>query len=190
MDACFTAFDKDCDGFLSIEEFELICRALFRNDRGKIYGLDEKQLVEIYQIFDFKGDGKLDREEFEVRTQSPLYITNQLYIHSGTKQQLQLDTLDGTTRFIQCEKHKLSLISNVKSHAAGQERENSHASPISVVQKKKRQINTTFFTFFQIRFFCLIISFYFMLFHHHHKKGFACSSRRCRKPRLYIYNRY
>ncbi|XP_043275082.1 uncharacterized protein Naam [Venturia canescens] len=66
MDACFTAFDKDCDGFLSIDEFELICRALFRNDRGKIYGLEEKQLVEIYQIFDFKCDGKLDREEFEI----------------------------------------------------------------------------------------------------------------------------
>lgn len=67
MDACFTAFDKDNDGFLSINEFELICRALFRNDRGKIYGLEDRQLGEIYNIFDLKGDGKLDRQEFEVR---------------------------------------------------------------------------------------------------------------------------
>lgn len=66
MDACFTAFDKDEDGFLSILEFDLICRALFRNDRGKIYGLEEDQLREIYNIFDTKEDGLIDREEFEV----------------------------------------------------------------------------------------------------------------------------
>ncbi|KMQ95509.1 pyrazinamidase nicotinamidase [Lasius niger] len=66
MDACFNAFDKDGDGFLSITEFDLICRALFRNDRGKIYGLEEDQLREVYSIFDFKGDGMIDKEEFEV----------------------------------------------------------------------------------------------------------------------------
>ncbi|XP_071569060.1 uncharacterized protein Naam [Temnothorax nylanderi] len=66
MDACFNAFDKDRDGFLSISEFDLICRALFRNDRGKIYGLEEDQLREVYSIFDLKGDGLIDREEFEV----------------------------------------------------------------------------------------------------------------------------
>lgn len=66
MDACFTAFDKDEDGFLSLSEFELICRALFRNDRGKIYGLEENQLNEIYSIFDTNGDGFIDRQEFEV----------------------------------------------------------------------------------------------------------------------------
>ncbi|XP_018361796.1 PREDICTED: uncharacterized protein LOC108760379 isoform X2 [Trachymyrmex cornetzi] len=66
MDACFNAFDKDGDGFLSISEFDLICRALFRNDRGKIYGLEEDQLREVYSIFDLKGDGLIDREEFEV----------------------------------------------------------------------------------------------------------------------------
>ncbi|XP_011146024.1 uncharacterized protein LOC105187116 isoform X2 [Harpegnathos saltator] len=66
MDACFNAFDKDGDGFLSISEFQLICRALFRNDRGKIYGLEEEQLREVYSIFDLKGDGMIDREEFEV----------------------------------------------------------------------------------------------------------------------------
>ncbi|XP_076161856.1 nicotinamidase-like [Ptiloglossa arizonensis] len=66
MDACFTAFDKDEDGYLSLTEFELICRALFRNDRGKIYTLEKDQLSEIYSIFDWKGDGKIDREEFEM----------------------------------------------------------------------------------------------------------------------------
>jgi len=67
MDACFNAFDKDGDGLLSISEFDLICRALFRNDRGKIYGLEEEQLREVYSIFDFKDDGMIDKEEFEVR---------------------------------------------------------------------------------------------------------------------------
>lgn len=66
MDACFTAFDKDGDGFLSLLEFELICRALFRNDRGKVYELEEQQLKEIFAVFDIKGDGLLDRKEFEV----------------------------------------------------------------------------------------------------------------------------
>ncbi|XP_061929361.1 uncharacterized protein LOC107997117 [Apis cerana] len=66
MDACFTAFDKDGDGYLSITEFEFICRALFRNDRGKIYNVEENQLKEIYSVFDLNGDGKIDREEFEI----------------------------------------------------------------------------------------------------------------------------
>lgn len=66
MDACFNAFDKDSDGLLSISEFDLICRALFRNDRGKIYGLEEDQLREVYSIFDLKDDGMIDKEEFEV----------------------------------------------------------------------------------------------------------------------------
>lgn len=66
MDACFTAFDKDGDGFLSLAEFELICRALFRNDRGKVYELEEQQLKEIFAVFDINGDCLLDRIEFEV----------------------------------------------------------------------------------------------------------------------------
>lgn len=62
MDACFTAFDKNGDGKLDIDEFRLICRALFRNDRGKIYTLEEMKLKEIFQVFDSNSDdfiGKL-----------------------------------------------------------------------------------------------------------------------------------
>ncbi|KAL2726665.1 uncharacterized protein V1478_006943 [Vespula squamosa] len=66
MDACFTAFDKDEDGFLSVSEFKLICCALFRNNLGKVYTLEEDQLQEIYSIFDLNNDGMIDREEFEI----------------------------------------------------------------------------------------------------------------------------
>ncbi|KAK3920133.1 Zinc finger CCHC domain-containing protein 7 [Frankliniella fusca] len=52
MDACFTAFDKDGDGYLDLKEFGSVCRALFRNDKGKIYSLEPKQLYEIFNIFD------------------------------------------------------------------------------------------------------------------------------------------
>ena len=66
MDACFSAFDKDQDGFLSVAEFELICKALFRNDRGKVYALEEDRLKDIFQVFDTDGNGLIDRKEFEV----------------------------------------------------------------------------------------------------------------------------
>lgn len=64
MDACFTAFDKDCDGYLNVSEFDAICRALFRNDRGKVYGLPENQLQEVFSIFDLNKDNLISREEF------------------------------------------------------------------------------------------------------------------------------
>ncbi|XP_001601712.1 nicotinamidase [Nasonia vitripennis] len=66
MDACFAAFDKDQDGFLSIVEFELICKALFRNDRGKVYALEEDRLRDIFGVFDTDGNGLIDRKEFEI----------------------------------------------------------------------------------------------------------------------------
>lgn len=57
MDACFAAFDKNGDGKLDIDEFRLICKALFRNDRGKIYTLEESKVADIFQVFDQNSDG-------------------------------------------------------------------------------------------------------------------------------------
>ncbi|KAM7364180.1 nicotinamide amidase isoform 1-T2 [Cochliomyia hominivorax] len=65
MDACFTAFDKDGDDRLSLSEFSLICRALFRNDRGHIYDVPEDRLEQIFSVFDTNEDGYIDREEFK-----------------------------------------------------------------------------------------------------------------------------
>ncbi|XP_077300324.1 nicotinamide amidase [Arctopsyche grandis] len=64
MDACFNTFDKDGDERLSPEEFRLICRALFRNDKGHIYPLDEDKARHIFAVFDKNGDGYIDRDEF------------------------------------------------------------------------------------------------------------------------------
>lgn len=64
MDACFTAFDKNGDGKLDLEEFKLICRALFRNDKGKIYSLEDPKMREIFSVFDKNNDGYVDRDEF------------------------------------------------------------------------------------------------------------------------------
>uniref|UniRef100_A0A1A9WPT5 nicotinamidase n=1 Tax=Glossina brevipalpis TaxID=37001 RepID=A0A1A9WPT5_9MUSC len=55
MDACFTAFDKDGDGRLNLAEFTLICRALFRNDRGHIYDVPAERLEQIFSVFDTNG---------------------------------------------------------------------------------------------------------------------------------------
>ncbi|XP_018322683.1 uncharacterized protein LOC108735281 isoform X3 [Agrilus planipennis] len=52
------------DEMLDIDEFRCICRALFRNDKGKIYSLSEMQLREIFEVFDKNEDGYLDKEEF------------------------------------------------------------------------------------------------------------------------------
>ncbi|XP_067626174.1 nicotinamidase [Eurosta solidaginis] len=65
MDACFTAFDKDGDDRLSLAEFTLICRALFRNDKGHIYDVPKDRLQQIFEVFDTNGDGFIDREEFK-----------------------------------------------------------------------------------------------------------------------------
>ncbi|KAK7869347.1 hypothetical protein R5R35_012893 [Gryllus longicercus] len=64
MDACFTAFDKNGDGFLDEREFSLVCRALFRNDRGKIYNVEPKKVHEMFTVFDKNEDGFIDRQEF------------------------------------------------------------------------------------------------------------------------------
>ncbi|RVE52564.1 hypothetical protein evm_002683 [Chilo suppressalis] len=64
MDACYETFDKDGDGKLNFEEFRLICKALFRNDKGHIYPLAEERARHIFQVFDKNGDGFIDKEEF------------------------------------------------------------------------------------------------------------------------------
>ncbi|XP_069996331.1 uncharacterized protein Naam [Penaeus vannamei] len=64
MDACFKAFDKDEDGFLSQNEFAALCRALFRNDRGKPYPVESSMLNTIFTIFDTNKDHVIDKEEF------------------------------------------------------------------------------------------------------------------------------
>lgn len=52
------------DGRLDMEEFKLICRALFRNDKGKIYTLEEDKLRQIFEVFDKNRDGFIDKGEF------------------------------------------------------------------------------------------------------------------------------
>ncbi|CAO1390218.1 unnamed protein product [Diamesa hyperborea] len=64
MDACFTAFDKDGDDRLSLAEFTLICRALFRNDKGHIYIVPADSLEQMFAVFDKNQDGYIDRDEF------------------------------------------------------------------------------------------------------------------------------
>ncbi|XP_045779395.1 uncharacterized protein LOC123876971 [Maniola jurtina] len=64
MDACYETFDKDGDGQLNLDEFRLICRALFRNDKGHIYPLSEERARHIFQVFDKNDDGFIDKDEF------------------------------------------------------------------------------------------------------------------------------
>lgn len=64
MDACFKAFDKDEDGFLNQGEFSALCRALFRNERGKPYPVETSMLNTIFAIFDTNKDHVIDKEEF------------------------------------------------------------------------------------------------------------------------------
>ncbi|XP_047994001.1 uncharacterized protein LOC125232396 [Leguminivora glycinivorella] len=64
MDACYETFDKDGDGKLNLQEFRVICKALFRNDKGHIYPLSEERARHIFQVFDKNSDGFIDKEEF------------------------------------------------------------------------------------------------------------------------------
>ena len=52
------------DGKLNLDEFRVICKALFRNDKGHIYPLSEERARHIFQVFDKNGDGFIDKEEF------------------------------------------------------------------------------------------------------------------------------
>ncbi|KAG5899332.1 hypothetical protein JTB14_029283 [Gonioctena quinquepunctata] len=64
MDACFAAFDKNCDGKLHLDEFRILSQALFRNNKGETYELKDYELRDIFSIFDSNHDDFIDREEF------------------------------------------------------------------------------------------------------------------------------
>lgn len=53
------------DDLLSLPEFMLICRALFRNDKGYVYVVPDEQLEQIFKVFDKNQDGFIDRNEFQ-----------------------------------------------------------------------------------------------------------------------------
>lgn len=53
------------DDLLSLPEFMLICRALFRNDKGHIYVVSDEKLEQIFEVFDKNEDGFIDRNEFQ-----------------------------------------------------------------------------------------------------------------------------
>lgn len=46
------------DDRLSLAEFTLICRALFRNNKGHIYLIPQSQLEEMFAVFDKNQDGE------------------------------------------------------------------------------------------------------------------------------------
>lgn len=50
---------------MSLSEFMLICRALFRNEKGHIYIVPDEQLERIFDVFDKNRDGFIDRHEFQ-----------------------------------------------------------------------------------------------------------------------------
>ncbi|XP_023343129.1 uncharacterized protein LOC111712678 [Eurytemora carolleeae] len=64
MEACFAAFDKDEDGSININEFSALCKALFRNEKGKPYKLDSQQVSDLFMIFNTSGDGSMSKQEF------------------------------------------------------------------------------------------------------------------------------
>nr|ACO14708.1 Pyrazinamidase/nicotinamidase [Caligus clemensi] len=64
MEACFKAFDKDEDNNLNISEFSSLLKALFRNEKGKPYPVDEQMCNDIFNIFNRQGDGSMNKEEF------------------------------------------------------------------------------------------------------------------------------
>ncbi|KAK9869708.1 hypothetical protein WA026_003447 [Henosepilachna vigintioctopunctata] len=52
------------DNNLNLEEFETLCKALFRNSKDESYEINKKQLEDIFSIFDDNNDGLIDRQEF------------------------------------------------------------------------------------------------------------------------------
>jgi len=64
MEACFAAFDKDEDSAININEFTSICKALFRNEKGKPYKMDTSLVNDLFMIFNVSGDGSMSKQEF------------------------------------------------------------------------------------------------------------------------------
>jgi len=64
MEACFKSFDKDEDNAMNINEFTALIKALFRNEKGKPYPVDNHLINEIFLIFNKSGDGSISKEEF------------------------------------------------------------------------------------------------------------------------------
>lgn len=54
----YLSFGSDSrDGYLNLSEFNAICKALFRNDKGKIYSLKDSELEETFAVFDLNQVG-------------------------------------------------------------------------------------------------------------------------------------
>lgn len=53
------------DDLLSMLEFMLVCRALFRNNKGHVYNVPDEQVKQIFNVFDDNHDGFIDRIEFQ-----------------------------------------------------------------------------------------------------------------------------
>ncbi|KAI4458219.1 pyrazinamidase/nicotinamidase [Holotrichia oblita] len=65
MDPSFDCYDKDGDGKLNFDDFCFICTALFKNDAGENYLVDEEKLERMFNVFDVNKDGFIDRYEFD-----------------------------------------------------------------------------------------------------------------------------
>ncbi len=54
------------DDRLSLAEFTLICRALFRNDKGHIYIMPADSLEQIFAVFDKNQDGEFENCSIQI----------------------------------------------------------------------------------------------------------------------------
>ena len=52
------------DNAMNINEFTALIKALFRNEKGKPYPVDNHLINEIFLIFNKSGDGSISKEEF------------------------------------------------------------------------------------------------------------------------------
>lgn len=47
-----------------MDEFRILCHALFRNNKGETYEINDYQLRDIFSVFDSNKDEQIDKEEF------------------------------------------------------------------------------------------------------------------------------